>query len=136
MGHYSNIHWLLVHLLTRWHTSTLPGVRMRIVPLFALKDPGTQTADSQRFSKTRFPRGGESHIHNSLRDNILGAREIDNNMDISSGRIPQHHPKHHQLRCPHVRPSDRLMLSPDPLAHKYTSWSPYAYCAAYCAERS
>ena len=20
-------------------------------------------------------------------------------------------------------------LSPDPLAHKYTSWSPYAYCA-------
>ena len=22
-------------------------------------------------------------------------------------------------------------LSPDPLAHKYTSWSPYAYCAGY-----
>ena len=96
-------------LLTRWRTSTLPGVRMRIVPLITLKDPGIQTADSQRFTETRFPRGGESHIHNSLRDNILGAREIDNNMDISSGRIPQHHPKHHQLRCPHVRPADRLM---------------------------
>ena len=26
-------------------------------------------------------------------------------------------------------------LSPDPLAHKYTSWSPYAYYAAYCVER-
>ena len=82
---------------------------MRIVQLIALKDPGTQTADSQRFTKTRFPRSGESHIHNSLRDNTLGAREIYNNMDISSGGIPQHHSRHHQLRCPHVRPDDRLM---------------------------
>ena len=100
----------LVSLLTRWRTNTLPGVHMRIVPLIALKDPGTQTADSQRFTETQFPRGGESHIHNSLRGNILGAREIDNNMDISSGRIPQHHSRHHQLRCPHVRPADRIMV--------------------------
>ena len=82
---------------------------MRIVPLIALKESGTQTADSQRFTETRFPRGGESHNHNSLTDNILGAREIDNKMDISSGRIPQHHSRHHQLRCPHVRPADQLM---------------------------
>ena len=112
MGHYSNIHWLLVHLLTRWHTSTLPGVRMRIVPLIALKDPGTQTTDSQRFTENRFPLGGESHIRNSLRDNTLGAREIDNNMDIRSRVIPQHHSRHHQLRCPHVRPADRFLAHP------------------------
>jgi len=82
---------------------------MHIVPLIALKGPGAQTANSQRFTETRFPRGGESHIHNSLRDNILGAREIDNNMDIRSGVITQQHSRHHQLRCPHVRPADQLM---------------------------
>ena len=66
----------LVSLLTRWRTSTLPGVRMRIVPLIALKDPDAQTADSQRFTETRFPRGGESHIHNSLRGREIGGRSV------------------------------------------------------------